>query len=434
MDEKDNENPIKEKQTNIDKFKIYFKNLDCFSEIVEIDYNTLKAKYPDLSELLIEKPLELIMAAKKAIRDIYGHISSEEDSEHPEHDIIIKNVPVSHSINKIRSIDIGKLIAINARIIEASDIRPRMSSGTFECRSCMLLHKIPQRTNLISEPALCHECGGRNFRLLQEESEFIDNQNFILEGIHAGETRQFKAIIEGSLVEYNKYKQGDEVYLAAIPTVLKVKQENEIFLMINNMEVTQHNDPIVHPENDETLPKSNIYFVYDGESVKIGKADDPQKRVSGLQTGSSKSLKLLYTMKGDERLESFLHELFEPYRKVGEWFSVDGLLKEFLRRGYIIGTHETVKHYADFYNESEENNSDENEGRIPVSDRDKFRIIINLIKELEEEYGGRVPKQILFDDLKKRFNFDEKKVDTVIRLFKRTGKVYEPKQGFYKVA
>jgi len=54
--------------------------------------------------------------------------------------------------------------------------------------------------------------------------------------------------------------------------------------------------------------------------VKIGVSDDPEKRLSDLQTGSPVPLVLLWQVHGGQRLEAMLHERFATYRTHGEWF------------------------------------------------------------------------------------------------------------------
>jgi hypothetical protein len=65
-----------------------------------------------------------------------------------------------------------------------------------------------------------------------------------------------------------------------------------------------------------------IYFIQMGEGgpIKIGKADDPWRRLSGLQIGCPTSLKLLGTVDGDRRREAGLHQDFDDARIRGEWF------------------------------------------------------------------------------------------------------------------
>lgn len=65
-----------------------------------------------------------------------------------------------------------------------------------------------------------------------------------------------------------------------------------------------------------------IYFVQtaDNQFVKIGKADDVAKRLSGLQTGAAQKLKLLATMPGGHEEERAIHQRFDHLRTQGEWF------------------------------------------------------------------------------------------------------------------
>jgi len=410
-----------------DKYKeIVYKALKNYPESnVMVDYSDLEKNFPDAAKLLLDKPEEVLKASQKAIRNI------DPFRKDVNIDVLFKNLPNPVSLNKIKSKDIGKLITANVKIVEANDIKPRLLVAVFECRSCMRLHEVQQQSNQISEPAICQECGGRSFRILQEESKFMDYQKFVLEGVNADETRQFNAIIENSLVGYKNFQKSDNAVITAIIKVLRGQNNDfEIYLYINNMEVTKR-DNHVEININELIPQSNIYFISDGECVKIGKANDVKKRLQGIQTGNSKPLKLLYTMKGDERLESFLHELFADYRKVGEWFVIDGILEDFLKRGYIIGTHKTVDYYVDFFNKDGED-VEEGDRENPKSSRDKFRVVAETIKRLENEYEEYVPKHILIKELEDEFGFDEEKTDDIIRFLKRNGSIYEPKQGYLK--
>ena len=53
---------------------------------------------------------------------------------------------------------------------------------------------------------------------------------------------------------------------------------------------------------------------------------------------------------------------------------------------------------------------DKVEGRTPKSERDKFRLIIELIREFEDEYGGKAPTNILISEMMDRYNVSEEKV------------------------
>lgn len=70
---------------------------------------------------------------------------------------------------------------------------------------------------------------------------------------------------------------------------------------------------------------SNVYFISDGDYIKIGKANNPEKRLVQLQTGNPKTLKLLNvieckTEKEAFELEAFLHTILQSTHQTGEWF------------------------------------------------------------------------------------------------------------------
>ena len=155
---------------------------------------------PDLADLLIEKPEEVIKASQKAIKNI--------DTTRKNADLQVRfeNLTNNIPLRELRSKYIGKFVAVDGIIRKTNEIRPRIINAMFECRSCMRLHEVPQKSNMISEPALCNDCGGRSFRLLQEESEFLDTQTTKLqeplENLSGGEQpRQINVVLEDDLVD-----------------------------------------------------------------------------------------------------------------------------------------------------------------------------------------------------------------------------------------
>lgn len=72
-----------------------------------------------------------------------------------------------------------------------------------------------------------------------------------------------------------------------------------------------------------------IYFIVCGATgaVKIGRADDVKKRLSGLQVSSPGKLSLLCHFRAPSVFEGVLHTIFSKSRIRGEWFSItDALL------------------------------------------------------------------------------------------------------------
>lgn len=68
-----------------------------------------------------------------------------------------------------------------------------------------------------------------------------------------------------------------------------------------------------------------VYAIRCGESgpVKLGKADDPQRRLADLQTAHWEVLSIIRTWPGGEEEEKFLHAHFASLRIRGEWFTYD---------------------------------------------------------------------------------------------------------------
>lgn len=74
---------------------------------------------------------------------------------------------------------------------------------------------------------------------------------------------------------------------------------------------------------DEPKPQStNVYVIGadDYRPVKIGKANNVQERMRGLQTGSPYQLHVRLSVQAPAVLETDLHEYFKAFRIKGEWF------------------------------------------------------------------------------------------------------------------
>lgn len=80
---------------------------------------------------------------------------------------------------------------------------------------------------------------------------------------------------------------------------------------------------------EQELNGSNVYFISDGDFVKIGKANNVEKRLKVLQTGNPKPLTIINIIEcGDCKkayeLEFFLHKMLKPLKVNGEWYKLGG--------------------------------------------------------------------------------------------------------------
>lgn len=75
-----------------------------------------------------------------------------------------------------------------------------------------------------------------------------------------------------------------------------------------------------------------VYFVSDGESIKIGRAVNVLNRLRAMQSGSAKPLTVLATFLTDNSIESELHRRFKAAHVKGEWYRPAPELLAFIER------------------------------------------------------------------------------------------------------
>jgi replicative DNA helicase Mcm len=627
---------------------------------VLVDYIELEMFDPDLADLIIEKPEEVIKAASKAVQNIDPLRKNAE--LHIRFENVRNNIPLRY----LRSKYIGKFVAVDGIVRKTDEIRPRILKAIFECRSCMRLHEVQQKSNLITEPALCQECGGRSFRILQEDSEFLDTQNTRvqepLENLSGGEQpRQINVVLEDDLVD--TVTPGDVVRITGTMKTVRDEKTKRFHNYIYGNYVSaleqEFEEIEMSPEDEEkirelaanpdvynkiinsTAPSIKGYReVKEAIALQLfggyAKELDDKTRIRGDihilivgDPGIGKSQMLKYVSKlaprgiytsgkgtsgvgltaaavrdefGGWSLEagalvlgdkgnvcvdeldkmrpedrSAIHEAleqqtisiakagimatlnsrcsvlaaanpkfgrFDRYKSIAEQINLPStILSRFdlifvvedkpnverdsalashilnihrdtavpydidpeLLRKYIAYARREVKPHLtneamdvlrEFYVGMRGGSADEDspvpitarqlealvrlseassrirlgaevtaadakravtlqenclkqvgydpetgkvdidkvEGRTPKSDRDKIRVVQEIIKELEEEYGGRAPTNILITEMRDRYNMSEEKVEDLIRQLKRKGIIYEPQQGYLRVA
>ena len=71
-----------------------------------------------------------------------------------------------------------------------------------------------------------------------------------------------------------------------------------------------------------------IYFIQAGDTgpIKIGKGNDPERRLRELQTGAYVRLHLRAILDVEDGVEQHFHEILESCRTLGEWFRGDELI------------------------------------------------------------------------------------------------------------
>lgn len=84
--------------------------------------------------------------------------------------------------------------------------------------------------------------------------------------------------------------------------------------------------------------------------------------------------------------------------------------------------------------ETGEIDSDIVSGGTPKSDRDKIKLVTEEIKQLEEEYNGEAPLNVILSNMSDKYGVSEDKTEQIIKNLRQKGVIYEPTPGYYKEA
>ena len=305
-------------QTSIAKFEEFFATSykDDVFKILEkypddrsltVNYQSLEIFDPELADLLIDKPGEVIEAAQIAIKNIDPLVKDADINIRFEN--LTNIIPLKDLLSKY----IGTFVAADGIVRKTDEIRPRIETGVFECRGCMRLHEVEQTSgNHIIEPTLCPECGGRSFRLLQEESKYIDTQTARmqepLENLSGGtEPKQMLMILEDDLVD--ELNPGDKVRITGTLKTFREERSGKFknYIYVNHIEPLEQEFEELHlSEEDEEkiIELSQDPHIYD----KIIKSTAPSikgyrevKEAIALQLfgGAAKQLEDETKLRGD---------------------------------------------------------------------------------------------------------------------------------------
>lgn len=73
-------------------------------------------------------------------------------------------------------------------------------------------------------------------------------------------------------------------------------------------------------ESKPILWKTYVFKDMDSDFIKIGKSEDPYKRLKILSLSSGRRLSQIFLFDGD--IELYMHNVFSEFRKNGEWFEI----------------------------------------------------------------------------------------------------------------
>lgn len=83
---------------------------------------------------------------------------------------------------------------------------------------------------------------------------------------------------------------------------------------------------------------SYLYFISDGQHVKVGRAISVLNRLRALQVSHAKPLTVIAAVPSNHAVERDVHRAFRDFREKGEWFRHEGAFGTFLSR-VVAGEH-----------------------------------------------------------------------------------------------
>ncbi|MEM2808675.1 MAG: minichromosome maintenance protein MCM, partial [Candidatus Methanomethylicia archaeon] len=231
-----------------------------------INFEDLLENDPKLAEQLIEKPIRVIEAASTAIRDVMSTINIAYARKVRKFIARFKKLPELTPIRKIRSEHVGKLIMIEGILTRVSSIRQQIVKAAYRCEKCSEITYV-EATDVnerITPPERCTHCGGKIFKLIPEESEFIDWQRLTIqerpeELPPAQLPRSIEAIAREDLVDVAK--PGDRIVVVGI--LRSVREQHGMGMTfrpeidVNYIELSEKGleEIEITPEDEEKIKK-----------------------------------------------------------------------------------------------------------------------------------------------------------------------------------
>ncbi|MHA1718250.1 MAG: minichromosome maintenance protein MCM [Promethearchaeota archaeon] len=221
---------------------------------------------PILANYLKNHPEQALRDAVDAFKNLIRIDAGGLFNANEEYRVRISSTNNSNEVHlrKIRATHIDKLIYVKGIIIRASDVRPQITQAVFECPLCGNIMQEEQTTRKLSPPRQCSNpnCkNNRNFRVITDESEFIDYQLITIqespEELRPGDIpKTLQAILYRDLVD--SVRPGERVkimgILKSIPKEDRRGRLSTVFiiqLIANSIEgLTQEDEEIELTQDD----------------------------------------------------------------------------------------------------------------------------------------------------------------------------------------
>lgn len=262
-----------EPQEQIEKFKEFIEShyKDKLYDLVRKGKRSLIVSFLDVMEFSHEIAEDLLDNPEDTLRSL--ELAAEQFELGEEQKNVrarVKGLPLNQKvkISDIRSEHLGKFLAVEGIVRQASDVRPQVTNAKFECPGCGNTISILQIDTKFKEPSRC-TCGWRGrFRLLSKD--LIDVQHLKIEespeSLEGGQQpKRLSVFLKEDLVEPNMERRttpGSAVIINGIvkevPILLKTGIQSlryDLIFEANNIDSIQesYGDIELTPEDEEKI-------------------------------------------------------------------------------------------------------------------------------------------------------------------------------------
>ncbi|MBI0584625.1 MAG: hypothetical protein ISF22_10430 [Methanomassiliicoccus sp.] len=156
---------------------------DLYPEVrsVNVAYDDLDRFDADLAASLLDHPDIYLLAGKQAIKNLMH-----QEMRRAEINLRVIGLPRDSrvEIRDLRAKHVGKFVSVEGLVRKATEVRPKITDALFQCLRCGHVIKEAQEGLFFKEPMECYKeqdgcgrsAGSTKFKLLTEESRFVDTQ------------------------------------------------------------------------------------------------------------------------------------------------------------------------------------------------------------------------------------------------------------------
>ncbi len=209
---------------------------------VEVSYKDLEEYDPELADLLLTLPEEVVSAAERAVEEL--SLTNPEGKKVVLH-VRFFDLPQDQSvlIRDLNSEFLGRFISVEGVVTKVTEPKPKLISAVFQCNYCGHVYTVPQpdQSGKLVEPGQC-VCGRSSYKLIEEQSVFVDYQRLEmqepLELTRGGEqSRKLLVMLEDDLA--GVINPGDKIQVIGtykLLSPLKTRRSvYEVYVSANNV-------------------------------------------------------------------------------------------------------------------------------------------------------------------------------------------------------